>query len=210
MPAIASTEQRVVLHSVSWETYERLLAERQESTGTRFAYDEGELEIMVVSAGHEAFNRNLAAIAELVAVATRRPFWPAGSTTFRRRDLAKGFEPDSCFYIDHAAAVRGKPEIDPATDPAPDLLIEVDLTSSSLNRFAIFAVIGVPEIWRFDGARVSIHRLAAGSYHQVADSQALPPVTAFQLTAFLEAAAVEDRADWSARITAWAKKPTAP
>ncbi|MBZ5618557.1 MAG: hypothetical protein LAQ69_07520 [Acidobacteriia bacterium] len=98
MPMTASpAEQRVLLRNVSWETYERLLAESVNALGTRFAYDEGNLEIMVVQVGHEGPNRTLARIAEITAEETGRDFRASGSTTFKRPDLAKGFDPDSPF-----------------------------------------------------------------------------------------------------------------
>src|SRR5271157_291217 len=91
--AVTPAEQRLLLHDISWETYERLLRESVENLGTRFTYDGGNLEIMVVSISHEAPNRTLALIAEITAEETGRDFVAAGSTTFKRRDLAKGFEP---------------------------------------------------------------------------------------------------------------------
>jgi Uma2 family endonuclease len=60
-------ENKVVLHGVSWETYQRLLNEHQESPGTRFTYDEGTIEIMVRCARHEEPNRDLALLVLLVA-----------------------------------------------------------------------------------------------------------------------------------------------
>src|SRR5712692_8666436 len=96
---LAPPAQRVILNA-SWETYERLLAEHVDSLGTRFTYDRGLLEIMVVYIGHEDPNRTLAALAEAMAVETDRDFLPAGSTTFKRKDLETGFEPDSSFYLD--------------------------------------------------------------------------------------------------------------
>lgn len=77
-----------------------------------------------------------------------------GSKTFKREDLLKGFEPDSCFYIQHVEAISGKDEVDLNTDPPPDLVIEIDITSPSLPRLPIFAGVGVPEVWRYDGRQV--------------------------------------------------------
>ena len=71
MTTIAA-EQRVVLQNVSWETYERLLAESIKSVGTRFTHDNGALEIMVVSIGHENPNRTLAMLVAIVAEVTDR------------------------------------------------------------------------------------------------------------------------------------------
>src|SRR5215475_10814001 len=123
MPTTASPpEERVLLHNISWETYERLLAENPDACGTRFFYNDGELEIMVVYAGHEGPNRTLANIVQIVAEETGCDLKGFGSTTFKREDLAKGFEPDSCFYFRRANEVRDKKEIDPAVDPPPELI----------------------------------------------------------------------------------------
>ena len=50
---IEATTQKVILHNISWETYERLLAEHEESAGARFSYDRGALEIRVFSLKHQ-------------------------------------------------------------------------------------------------------------------------------------------------------------
>src|SRR6266542_964516 len=102
--------QRVILHGVSWETYERLLADFQDSHAAHFTYDQGVLEIMVLSFKHETFNRTLATLVETLAEELQIDFVNAGSTTFKREDLARGFEPDSCFYMQNEERVRGKEE----------------------------------------------------------------------------------------------------
>jgi len=71
-------------------------------------------------------------------------------------------------------------------DPPPDLVIEVDITRSSLNRFPIFAAVGVPEVWRFDGDRVTMYCLEGGRYSQIETSLVLAPLTASQSTIFLD------------------------
>lgn len=205
MTTIAPPEQRVLLQNVSWETYERLLAESIESVGTRFTYDEGDLEIMVVSIAHENPNRTLAQLVEIVVEETEKDLHRAGSTTFKRKDLLKGFEPDSCFYISHAEQARGREELDPVTDPPPDLVIEVDITRSSLNRFPIFSAMGVPEVWRFDGARVTMYRLESGRYFEIEASLALPPLTASQTTVFLDESRQEKSSVWSRRVREWVR-----
>src|SRR5258708_19790033 len=205
MTAIGPPEERVVLENVSWETYERLLAESIESVGTRFTYDEGVLEIMVVYIGHENPNRTLAYLVEIVAAETDRDLHRAGSTPFKRKDLAKGFEPDSCFYFGHADQVRGKEELDPMKDPPPDLVIEVDITRSSLNRFPIFAAMGVPEVWCFDGDRVMMYRLEKGRYSEIETSLALAPLTASQSTIFLDESRRQKSTVWLRRVRDWVR-----
>lgn len=198
-------EQRVLL-KVGWQTYERLLAEHVDSPGTRFAYDGGLLEIMVVYVGHEGPNRTLARLVEIVAEETNRDLQPAGSTTFKREDLEKGFEPDSSFYLDERAErVRGKTELDLLVDPPPDLIIEIDITRSSLPRLPIFAAVGVPEVWRYDGTRVTFYRLAEGSYVEVERSIALPLLTSRQAGVFLAESRREKNPAWLRRVRQWVR-----
>ena len=87
-----------------------------------------------------------------------------GSTTFKRADLHKGFEPDSCFYIQNEERVRGKLEIDLLTDPPPDLVIEIDISHPSLNKLPIYVQVGVPEVWRYDGSQLQLLALNEGQY----------------------------------------------
>ncbi len=208
MSAVATpAEQRVILEAVSWETYERLLAEHNEACGTRFAYDEGMLEIMVVSAGHEKPNRTLALLVEVLAEEFGLDVERVGSMTFKREPLRKGFEPDSAFYIAHAAAIRGR-DVDAEVDPAADLIIEVDITRRSLPRFPIYAAFGVPELWRYDGSRVWIYRLEGSRYVESESSAALAPLTAALATEFLEESRRLRSTDWLRRVRQWARTHT--
>src|SRR5947209_15582485 len=115
--ALPASDQRVVLRNVRWETYERLLADHQESSAPRFTFDRGTLEIMSPLPEHEEVNRALASLVENLLVEWRMSFRNLGSTTFKREDLGRGFEPDSCFYVQHANHVRGKARIDLTVDP---------------------------------------------------------------------------------------------
>lgn len=204
-------EQRVILENISWETYERLLAEHPESAGPRFTYDNGRLEIMVLSFEHEEPNRTLALLIDLVAAESEINLRRAGSNTFKREDLRKGFEPDSCFYFQSAARIKGRRRrLDLRIDPPPDLVIEIDVTSSSLPRFPILAGVGVPEVWRYDGERVHFFALEEGSYVAIAQSLALPPLTPELATDFLEANDELDSTDWTRAVRDWAGKQRLP
>lgn len=105
--------------------------------------------------------------------------------------------------------IRGKDEIDLATDPPPELTIEVDITSSSLNRFPIFAAVGVAEVWRYDGERVQFHTLEGSerpsprTYRVIEESLVLPPMTASQATAFLELDRREKATVWLRTVREW-------
>jgi len=198
-------EQKVILEGVSWETYERLLAEHPESCGTRFIYDRGMLEIMVVSARHERPNRTLALLVEVLAEEWDLDIEWLGSTTFKRKDLLKGFEPDSCFYIKNADAIREKEKLDLRVDPPPDLVIEIDITSLSLDRFPIFAAVGVPEVWRYDGEQVGMFRLRGKRYVKAQRSANFPRLTGEAATRFLRERKELKSTAWLRRLRAWAR-----
>jgi Uma2 family endonuclease len=193
--------QKVILHDVSWETYEGLLTEHT-SSGTHFAYDRGTLEIMVLSIQHETLKHLLALMVDLIAGELDVDLYAAGSTTFRRHDLARGFEPDACFYFQHVDLIRGKNQIDLSVDPPPDLIIEIDITSPSFNKFPIFAGLGIPEVWRYEGERVSIWYLQNEEYHELAESRVLPNVNGAILTELLEAGRQMKRPAWLKRVKA--------
>lgn len=199
-------EQRVVLHNVGWETYERLLADNESSSAPRFTYDRGELEIMSPSPEHEAYNRSIALLVELLAEELNIDVYDLGSTTFRREDLERGFEPDSCFYIQNEERVRGKDRIDLTVDPPPDLVIEIDITSPSINKLQIYARLGVPEVWRYDGRELKILVLKGMEYAEVGESVALPPLTDTALTDFVEKSKSTRRTVWLKSVREWARQ----
>lgn len=198
-------EQKVILQGVRWETYERLLAEHQETSGTRFTYDGGILEILVPSARHEKSNRLLASLVEVLAEEMALNIESLGSITLKRPDLLKGFEPDSCFYIQHADAMRDHEEIDFTIDPPPDLVIEIDITSPSLHKFPLYAAVGVPEVWRYDGTHVTMYRSAGEGYVEVTHSIVLPPLTSAPATRFLEERKQVPSILWLRTVRAWVR-----
>ena len=117
-------EQRVLLHNASWETYERLLAEREERRSPRFFYDRGVLEIVSPSTEHDGISRVVAALVEILTEEANADVFNAGSTTFKREDLARGFEPDECFYfwanagrVREIVAGKGNIDLDAGTRP---------------------------------------------------------------------------------------------
>ena len=198
-------EHRVILHNTSWETYERLIEERGESRVPRFAYDRGELEIMSPSTEHESIAYYIGLLVAVFAEEAGVDLYGAGSTTFDREDLERGFEPDACFYVQNAERVRGKPRIDLGLDPPPDLVVEVDITSPSLDKFPIYARASIPEIWRHDGEKLEIFRLRGEEYVEVAGSRTLPPITGEALSGFIEESSSLDIVTWMRRVREWAR-----
>jgi Uma2 family endonuclease len=197
--------ERVVLRDISWEFYERLLGELGDSPGTRVTFDNGLLQIKVISAAHDNPNRTLATIVEVAAEETDTDVCHLGSTTFKRPDLLKGFEPDSCFYFQNAGAVRAKDNIDLTSDPPPELVIEVDVSSNSLDRFPIFAAVGVAEVWRYANGIVSMYALRDGGYQPIPNSLALPVLTAEAATRFADSYRRTKWPAWVAGLRDWVR-----
>jgi Uma2 family endonuclease len=203
---LVPAEQRVVLSGISWETYERLLAEHDGRASPRFTYDRGDLEIMVISFEHEELNRLLHDLFTVVADEVRLDFINAGSTTLKREDLERGFEPDTSFYIENAGRVHGRKRIDLPSDPPPDLVIEVDVSGSSMDKMAIYASMEIREVWRHDGNELHIFTLEGKDFRSQNESAALPELTADVITRFIEERKTESRPVWLQRVREWIRQ----
>ena len=200
-------ERRVVLRGVSWATYEALLADFVDCPAPRFAYDRGTLEIVVtLSTEHEETNRTLAFLVGIAAAELAIDMRNVGGMTFRRADIERGFEPDSGFYIQHEAHIRGRKQIDLAIDPPPDLVIEIDVTRDSLPKLPLYAGFGIPEVWRYDGERVVIQVLQADAYQESAVSRALPPLTGEAINRFLAESRTRPSSVWVRSVRDWARQ----
>lgn len=151
--------QRVLLRNISWDEFDAILDELGNHRAARLAYYKGTLEIMVPLAGHEDGKEIIGDLVKALLEELDIEFRSLGSTTFRRRDMASGVEPDECFYIQNEAAIRGRDRIDVNVDPPPDLAIEIDITSTSQIKKESYQALGVPELWRYDGRSLQINIL---------------------------------------------------
>lgn len=168
-----STEHRVVLRSVSWKTYLALVEESTCGSG-RMTYDQGVLEIMSPGMPHEMAKRLIGRMIETFTLHHEIEIRSASSTTFRLDELQRGFEADESYYIQNAIKVRGIAEIELTLQPPPDLVVEIDLTHSSISKRKLFAAMQIPEVWRYDGQSLWLGGLHEGDYIDLAKSRALP------------------------------------
>ena len=166
-------EQRVLLRSISWQTYETL-ADNPDRAGRLLTYDQGVLEIMSPSRAHESDKSMLGRMLERFAEEQGIDICSSASTTFKRKDLDRGFEADESYYIRNELIVRDKREIDLLIDPPPDLVIEIEMSRSAINKLALFTSIGIPEVWRYNGTRLWLGRLAEDDYESISQSIELP------------------------------------
>jgi Uma2 family endonuclease len=178
-------ETHTTLQGVRWETYQALVLDLAETPGKRLTYDQGTLEIMTPLPEHEVNKRLLGRIVEATTEVLGLEIYSLGSVTWSREDLQRGIEPDECYYITRESEMRGRLTFDLSVDPAPDLAIEIDITSSSLDRLSIYATLGIGEVWRFDGQGLLIYVLRDGVYEVQEQSQVLSVLAQSDLLRFL-------------------------
>ncbi|MCG6137871.1 MAG: Uma2 family endonuclease [Nostoc sp. LLA-1] len=163
-----TSSQRAILPNISWQTFETILAEMGNNRATRLAYDHGTLEIMTPLMPHEHNKRLIEKLIDNLidnlAEELNLSLKSTGSVTCKRQDLLRGVEPDSSFYIQNEPVMRHKQNLDLSQDPPPDLVVEVDYTSASIDRLSIYLALGVPEVWRYDEPVMQIYQLQEGLY----------------------------------------------
>ncbi len=203
MNTVLERDQSVVLHNISWNSYRQISDTLQDETSAHFTFDRGQLEIMVLSLRHEYLKKIVAMLFERLAENLNIEIFAAGSTTFRREDISRGFEPDECYYVENARGMRGKDTVNLDFDPPPDLTIEIDVKHSSLDRMGIFAAMGIPEVWRYDGEMLEINLLVNDSYTVSDVSGVFTGVASVDLQDILKMGQKSPRNDFLACIDAY-------
>jgi Uma2 family endonuclease len=202
---LSPVEERILLHNVSWETYEQLLSNYENSSSPRFAFDRGTLEIMSPSSEHEELSDLITQLVFILAEEWNFEYRSFGRTTFRREELESGFEPDGCFYIQSVDRISGVKRLDLTVHPPPDIAIEVDVTSPSLNKLPIYARIGVPEIWRYDGQKLTILFLQESEYQESQESRSISRLTSSALSQLIVQGTSMKRSAWVRAVREWAR-----
>lgn len=196
-------EQRVVIHDLSYGFYKKFREEIGEQP-VRFSFSDGSLEIMNRKRPHEHFRKILAMFVEAILRERKTPMWPGGMMTFQRDDLEKGFEPEDCWWIASASKVSDTIEYDSSKDPPPDLAIEVEITSSLVHRIGIYAAMGVPEVWRFNGKKLRFCVLqSTGEYTDAESSRTFPFLRPRDLLPFLLPEKSEDATTRTNNFVEW-------
>ncbi len=157
-------DQRVYFHGVTWDDYDRLVALRGESATPRLTFLKGELEIMTPSTHHEGVKTKWARLLEAWSEEAGIDLEGVGSWTIRNKRKKLGLEPDECYFV-------GGPKRGAA---APDIALEVIWTSGGIDKLAVYAGLGVPEVWMWKKGRITFHVLRGDAYEAAARSELLP------------------------------------
>jgi Uma2 family endonuclease len=198
------TTECIHLSGISWQTYESLLQELGDRR-LRLTYYRGDLEIMSPSPERELSKEVLGRFVETLAEETDLQIYPLGSTTLKRAEGESGAEPDKCFYVKGIAAVRGKKRLDLTTDPAPDFVIEIDVTSSSQTRLQVYADLGVAEVWVYAETALTVYQLSGDRYQKTTESQFFPNIPIAEIAIFLQQSVTTDYLDLVKQFRGWVR-----
>ncbi|MBC1238175.1 Uma2 family endonuclease [Nostoc sp. 2RC] len=202
---IVPVGHQLLIKGISWPEYKNILAELGENRSSRISYSQGVLEIMAPLPEHEVSKVIIGDLLKAILEEFDIEFWSLGSTTFDEEKMDAGVEPDDCFYIENEAAVRGKDRIDLTVDPPPDLAIEIDITSRT--RFNNYQVLGVPELWRWNGKKLEINILVNGKYIESNNSRIFPNLPIVQvIPEYLKRCKTDGRNTTMKAFRAWLTK----
>ncbi len=195
---------RAVFFDVDYQTFDDLIEEFPKRRNPRLIYDRGVLEVMPLPE-HDISERLIDELFTALALEFDIDYVNYGSSTQKRARLERGFEPDSSFYIGENAELMRYRDRFLETDPPPDLVFEVDVTHSSVNRFALMAVFGVKEIWQSENKLLKILHLETGEYIEHEESAIFPNLTSAILNKFVESSKTQSRSAWRREIREWAQ-----
>jgi len=207
MVAISTpAETRTLLENISWETFKAMLMDMGSSRNTRLAYENGTLEIMAPDMPHENSNRVIEGFVVALCEEIEKQYKRSGSLTLTRDDLERGGEPDSSYYIQNEYRVRNKEKIDLNIDPPPDLVLEVEYSKPKVDKFKIYAAIGVPEFWRFNGSVLRIYILSNGQYLEVDQSPTFSKVAVKEIPRFIQETRINGEMTTTRAFRAWVRE----
>jgi Uma2 family endonuclease len=180
-------ENRVTFHHLNWQAYQQILHAVSDNRSARLTYSQGILEITMPLEEHESASELIGRLIYFLVVEMGLKVKSMGSTTLNRADLDRGAEPDKAYYIQNQAKVAGK-KVDLRQDPPPDLIVEVDITHTDIDKLELYADMGVPEFWRYNGQTWRVYQLHVGQYHEREFSPTFPCLSKEKFYEFLQQA----------------------
>ncbi len=201
-------EQPTVLYGVSWEDYIEYIEATLNKSNYKLTYNRGVLKIMGNALKHENISRFLDRLVAFVGLFLKKNVVPAGSMTLVSNKLRKGADPDESYYIQNAHLANIKDKLfDDETDTPPDLIVEIDRSHSSDDKFEIYAAFGIKEFWLYTQDVLHIFMLTeTGEYLEAKQSEALPILTADILTDFINRAQKEEQFKVLSEFQNWLQK----
>lgn len=181
----AATAEKRIYYGVAWDDYLRLLDELGDGAHLRVTFDRGVLEIMSPKSEHEELARLIDLVLAYIAFEQNQNVKNCGSMTMHTVAVERGGEADSSYYVATESQVRGVKNIDLTVHPPPDIVLEIDITSPSLDKFPLYTALRVPEVWRYDGERMQFYLFVEGKYQPSTHSLSFPHLSSAMLERYL-------------------------
>lgn len=179
-------ETRVLLENITWQTFKTMLAEMGSERANKISYRQGNIEVMTPLKPHESSNRLIEVFVGVLCEELGLEVNRVGSLTLTRDDLEYGAEPDSSYYIQNELLVREKENIDLAFDPPPDLVLEVEYSRPKIDKFKLYAAMGISEFWHYNGTTLRVYILANGQYSETQTSPTFAVIPIKEIPRFIE------------------------
>jgi Uma2 family endonuclease len=176
LPFRSDTQEReggIVLYNVSWEAYEGLLRVLgDDHPSLRVTYLSGTLQMTKTSREQERLKKVISRLLQAWVLAREVRLEGYGSATFCKQEIAWGLEPDECYALGELG-------------DAPDLAIEVVETHGTVDKMAVYAGLGVREVWVWEADNLRINVLRGGRYVTAETSDLLPTLNVAEFAAFV-------------------------
>ncbi|MGC1305681.1 MAG: Uma2 family endonuclease [Phormidesmis sp.] len=203
-PQTDSGERRVAIHHLTWQQYQQILTALPQTRAAYLTYSLGTLEISMPLEDHEQASELIGLFIRILVFELGLKMKSMRSTTLDREDLSRGAEPDNAYYIQNQPSVAGR-KVNLQDDPPPDLVVEVDITHTDIDKNQLYSTMGVPELWRFNGHEWRVYQLRGNSYTEVNHSPTFPIVKKTDLYNFLDQAK-QDEIAAEAQFRSWVKQ----
>ena len=180
-------QDSLVFRNASWEFYD-MFTEALGERPSRVSFDGRTMEMaMTLSFEHEGLKSFIGELASATARELRIAIVRGGSTTLKFKKKKKGLEPDHCYWVRNAAIVRGVKRLDLKIHPPPDLVVEIDVTHSAVNREDIYLAMGVPEMWHYARAGgFTGWRNETGEWRRIERSVAFPALSLTDVAGYVD------------------------
>ncbi|NEQ95829.1 MAG: Uma2 family endonuclease [Cyanothece sp. SIO2G6] len=196
-------EKRVSL-PITWDGFETIWDVLGNNRAAQLTYYNGILEIMTPLEPHENASGLIGQFIEIATEEFNLTIKTMGSTRLNRSPLANA-EPDQGYYIANEPRVRGK-QVNLNIDPPPDLVVEVDITNTDIDKNSLYAALGIPEFWRYDGQTLRIYQLQNSKYKEVSVSPTFPNMPKEQLYSFLRDCAQNGETAAKRNLRVWLRE----
>ncbi|MGK7905448.1 MAG: Uma2 family endonuclease [Hormoscilla sp.] len=169
----ADQDSSIALGDISWERFQAIKASFQGLQAVRLFYLAGVLEIISPpSRKHERIKSTLGSLLEAYMKEQGIRFYLCGRFPIEKTGYAYG-EPDDSYSISSDKDI-------------PDIVIEVIMTSSTIDKRELYKQIGVPEVWFCQSNQLQVFDLRKKEYEEVHRSKFFPDLDLALLLRYID------------------------